>query len=174
MTKAYEDFWKQGFISSITNDSYTIQERFNIESEIKWSNLSSHWEKNICIRNDFNRRQALLEIDVLVAIQMGISIDELIQIYSIQFPVMKSYEDADQYDTKGRRLPNTTRKDPGAKELREALKNHDGKSPVEVSWEIDNGNQTVTKTFYPPFQHVDRIEDYKVAYSVFKERLGIK
>jgi hypothetical protein len=173
LTKAYEDFWKQGFISSITNDSYTIQERFNIESEIKWSNLSNHWEKNICIRNDFNRRQALLEIDVLVAIQMGISIDELIQIYSIQFPVMKSYEDADQYDTKGRRLPNTTRKDPGAKELREALKNHDGKSPVEVSWEIDNGNQTVTKTFYPPFQHVDRIEDYKVAYRVFEERLGL-
>ena len=98
---------------------------------------------------------------------------ELIQVYSVQFPVMKTYEETDQYDTKGRRLPNTTRKDAGAKELREALKNHDGVSPVTVNWEIDNGNQTVTKTFHPPFSHVDRIEDYKTAYRVFSERLGL-
>ncbi|HPE60354.1 MAG TPA: hypothetical protein PLB10_08450 [Thiolinea sp.] len=42
-----------------------------------------------------------------------------------------------------------------------------------MSWDIDNGNQTVTKTFYPPFKHVDRIEDYKTAYRVFSERLGL-
>ena len=87
---------------------------------------------------------------------------------------MKSYEEADQYDIKGRRLPNTTRKDAGAKELREALKNHDGVSSITVNWEIDNGNQTVSKTFYPPFNHVDRIEDYKTAYRVFSKRLGLK
>jgi hypothetical protein len=120
-----------------------------------------------------DRRLAEIEIDVLCAMQIGITVEELIQIYTVQFPVMKSYEEADQYDAKGRRLPNTNRKDAGAKELRDALKNHDGVSPVTVSWEIDNGNQTVTKTFYPPFNHVDRIEDYKTAYRVFSERLGL-
>lgn len=87
---------------------------------------------------------------------------------------MKRYEEADKYDSAGRRLPNTTRKDLGAKELREALKDHDGVSPLTVSWEIDNGNQTVTRTFYPPFSHVDRVEDYRTAYRVFAERLGIE
>ncbi len=91
----------------------------------------------------------------------------------MQFAVVVAYEKADQYDAKGRRLPNTARKDAGAKELRDALHNHDGISPVTVSWDIDNGNQSVTKTFHPPFRHVDRIEDYKTAYRVFSERLGL-
>jgi hypothetical protein len=75
-------------------------------------------------------------------------------------------EDAKQ----GRRLPNTTRKDGGAKELRDALQHHDDHSPITVTWPIDNGNQTVTRTFYPLFRHVDRIEDYRTAYRVMKDR----
>jgi hypothetical protein len=130
-------------------------------------------QKESVLLVDLERRYALIEIDVLVSISLGFSVEELIQIYSIQFAVFKGYEQVDQYDVKGSRLPNTSRKDPGAKELREQLKNHDGISSVTVGWEIDHGNQTVTKTFYPPFKHVDRIEDYKTAYKVFSERLGL-
>ncbi len=138
-----------------------------------WSNLSKDWQPQYSFKNDMLRRQATLEVDVLVTIALNLSVEELIQIYTVQFPILKAYEETDQYDAKGCRLPNTTRKDAGAKELREALKSHDDISPITVSWEIDNGNQTVTKTFYPPFMHVDRIEDYKTAYRVFSERLGL-
>ena len=41
-----------------------------------------------------------------------------------------------------------------------------------MNWYIDNGNQTVTKTFYPPFTPVNRIEDYRRAYRVFQQRLA--
>ena len=74
----------------------------------------------------------------------------------------------------GIRLPNTKRKDAGAKELREALKNHDGDSPIGASWKVDNGNQLVEKTYYPPFKHVDRTEDYRTAYRLFAARLGLE
>jgi hypothetical protein len=77
---------------------------------------------------------------------------------AVKQPPILTAEDAE--DAKqGRRLPNTTRKDAGAKELREALQDHDGHSPV-----------TVTRTFYPPFRHLDRIEDYRTAYRVMKDR----
>ena len=109
---------------------------------------------------------------MLLAIGFGLSVDELIQVYLIQFSALVEYEKFDEYDSCGQRLPNTKRKDAGGKEVRAIRADHDGVSPLTVSWEIDNGNQTVTKTFYPPFSHVDRIEDYRTAYRVFSERLG--
>jgi hypothetical protein len=129
--------------------------------------------KHNTVRNDLERRHAQIEIDVLAALELNMSEEELIQIYSVQFPVMKDYEEADEYDNRGQRLPNTKRKDAGGKEVRAARVDHDDIFPLIVSWEIDNGNQTVTKTFFPPFSHVDRIEDYRTAYRVFSERLGL-
>jgi hypothetical protein len=172
LSSAFADIWKEGFNDSMSNERFVIENPPGFRFESHWKDLSAEWSNNVFFRNDYHRRQAMLEIDVLVAIEINLTIEELIQVYSVQFPVMKTYENFDEYDLHGRRLPNTTRKDAGAKELRDSLANHDGKTPVTVSWEIDNRNQTVTKTFHPPFKHIDRIEDYKVAYRVFKERLG--
>jgi hypothetical protein len=172
LTSEFSGLWEEIFEADYRSDSWTIDDqKLRNREELCWSDLTPKWQRGCAIRSDFSRRQALLEIDVLVALSLGLTLDELVQIYSVQFPVMKAYEEADQYDTTGRRLPNTARKDPGAKELREALTRHDGKAPVTVSWSIDNGNRIVTRTFYPPFTPVDRIADYERAYAVFQERL---
>lgn len=169
----YERIWRQSFDESMISDGYSKRGAGNKRYELDYDELKPEWRKEFSLVTDYSRRIALLELDVLVAIGLNISCGELISIYKSQFPVFFGYENSDLYDSEGARLPSSFRKDAGAKELREALTNHDGKSPVTVTWEIDNGNQTVTKTFYPPFNHVDRIEDYKTAYRVFSERLGL-
>ncbi|MGQ0631961.1 MAG: DNA methyltransferase [Sporichthyaceae bacterium] len=111
---------------------------------------SPAWTEQVPLRRAADRRQALVEIDAIAAVMLGLSADQLVGIYRAQFAAfIKEHESLALFDRFGRHVPN-----PLARDWRRRA------SPAEVI----NGPD---RNFVPPFHGVDREKDLWIAHDHF-------
>jgi len=196
ITEHYETLWDKCWDESFTLNAWTksdprLLNRF-------FTNLTSTWQRNCALRTDYARRQALVEIDILAAMALGLTLDELLTIYRVQFPVMRQYEADTWYDTTGRIVFTASKGLVGVGLSRKAgKKDHpctiihpDGSQEIKpLGWEdichLPTGysvTRTITDDTLPggprekqitsvaPFDKCDREEDYRVAWAEFERR----
>ncbi|WP_367404409.1 Eco57I restriction-modification methylase domain-containing protein [Kocuria marina] len=166
MTEAYGALWSDCWDPAMVRDSWTGgPERLNRPS---LGGVSGKWTPGTPLRLDEDRRQALLEIDAIMAHVTGISIDELCTLYRTQFGVMFAYERGEGqlariYDSNGRLIPSTVRT-----AWNKAGRPEYGLSIADRTYETPEGRQI---TAPEPFRILDRETDMREAYAVFAQRM---
>lgn len=186
LTTHYADLWQEMWDGAYKNETWSLRDK-----RLKpFDQLHEDWSWDIPLRNYFERRQALVEIDVISAMALGLSLQDLEMIYTIQFPVLQQNENDTWYDAEGKivftcskgltgvglgRKRNAKTGMLGWEDIRgEQIdeNTYRGTMPTHTHT-IDPakselyGDQQVT--YYAPYTRCDRIADYRRAWAHFEK-----
>ncbi|MFK7946622.1 MAG: type II restriction endonuclease subunit M, partial [Saprospiraceae bacterium] len=166
LTRPYADLWERHYAAAFAADNWSIAD----ERLKRFDTLTEKWTWDIPLRNYFERRQALIEIDVLSAMALGLSLEELKLIYEVQFPVLQQNEADTWYDTKGNIVFTCSKGLTGVGLDRKAWKTiKDYKAGQTYTHTITKSELYKNKevVYYAPFRKCDRVGDYERAWAFF-------
>jgi len=157
LTIDYKKLWELTFNNDMLFDGFTKKDK-RLSS---WINLSPVWKRDCALRTAYERRQALLELDTLAALALGLTIEELLTIYRIQFPVLQQYEKTNRYDQNGRLVPGEVLK------IAEKEGMDITKPGNSIKYTDPKMYPLMEREYVTPFDTCDREEDMKGAWEHF-------
>ncbi|MGI5293107.1 class I SAM-dependent DNA methyltransferase [Nonomuraea polychroma] len=160
LTSAYADLWARLF-----DPAWASHEAWACE----WPGLqplhevTADWQATTPLRTERARRSALVEIDALVAVWLGMDADALIAAYRGRFPVLQKYEAVTWFDADGHKLAGNARTI-GQRQTKETWAQFEAYQEAPESAPVPDG-------YTAPFYKADREAEYRQAHAVFSERL---
>ena len=159
LTDAYGPLWKELYVEAWSIDEWGVA----WPGLDKINSIEAAWVHDTPLRTERARRAALVELDVLAAIMLEISVNELVALYKSRFPQLVDYESEMWFDRGGRKLA--------------ANFNQWGHGQTKEHWRQleeyleDSGVNPPPDGYAPPFYKADREAEYRQAHAAFSERL---
>ncbi len=167
----YDELWRNVIDIALTDNWAKEDKRLSATPmlEIK--------KERIALVSDFERRQALVELDVLTSLALGLTKEDLVMMYKIQFPVLQSYESDTWYDQNGRIVFTVNRSLTGVGLSRkewEGAKDKTEGSVIQVITDDTMPGGPIERTieYIAPFDRCDREKDYEEVWANFEKRFA--
>ena len=163
LTDAYANLWAECWDEVFLDDS-PILERYDERS------IGPEWTADTPLRRAEDRRNAQAEIDVMVAMMLGVPIEDLCTIYRTQFAVLYDYDHgrsqgAYVYDANGRQMPTPVRQ---AWEKRQRPTSNED-MPLSERTHTHPGSG-VSYVYDLPFRIRDRESDFRRIHTTLTEQ----
>ena len=157
-----------------------------------WQSVQkSPWTPSCALRTDWERRRALVELDALAALALGLTEEELVTIYRVQFPVLQQYEREDRYDRLGRLVPGEVMKmaERHNIDIHAPLNVHTFRGAASlvgeaatpelgmtggIRWLDPKMEPRMDRIYPPPYTKNDRETEMRAAYRKFQESVRAK
>ena len=172
----YKPLWDSVFQGEWMSDSWTM----GVPSHLSpLGAVGRTWTSTTPLRRELERRLALLEVDVLSASMLGITVGEMSAIYRSQFSVLRKHEYSMAFDAEGRRIcKHHHAAGYRQSQLQEQAKNGERGKHWKSVWsmflqyEEDPDSVDWEDQYTAPFTRVDREAEMTRAYNEFQRRLA--
>ncbi|MFI9599382.1 class I SAM-dependent DNA methyltransferase [Streptomyces sp. NPDC052043] len=127
------------------------------------ANLKPVWEYSTPLRSEHERRAALVELDALVSVWLGITADQLAAIFKSRYPQLYDYESATWFDANGRKI---------AADFNTYGHGQTKQDYLDLMAHLENPEHTPPPEGYQaPFYRADREAEMRAAHTHFQARL---
>lgn len=102
LTTAYADLWSELYDPRWPGYESWANEWPHLTTELHEVTLA--WQRDTPLRTEYARRAALVEIDALVAVWLGIDANTLVAMYRARFPIMQDFDRVMWFDANERKI----------------------------------------------------------------------
>ena len=163
LTDAYSDLWEELYDPRWTTTENAWARTWPY-MKTRLHEVTPLWERGTPLRTEYARRAALVEMDALVAVWLGIDADTLITMYRARFPIMQDFDQVTWFDSKERKIAGN----------RYTYGHGQEKAHYEqlLAYNSDKENAPAPDGYTAPFYEVDREKEMREAHDFFSERLN--
>lgn len=171
LNRDYMELWRETW-----DDAYLSDGWLSSDSHLtNWGNhlaSGNEWKWETPLRTQLDRRQALVELDVIVTKALGLSLDDLLLMYRVSFPTMRKYDAETFYDQNGRCVFSVKSGESylSRKEWEEIKDMKEGEFKKTIAETVFSDTPTERTIVYKaPFFKKDREADYREAWEMLEK-----
>ena len=178
LTEHYAPFWGRVYEEGFQRAGWSREDPRLDPGRFR--RLSRAWGMDTPLRTAYARRQALVELDVLAAMMLGMTLEQLLSAYRIQFPTLQQHERDTYYDAAGQIVYAKNHALTGVGVKRQEFEQEMKGAPAGqtfrrvVAEDVLPGGPVEREVAYTaPFDRCDRERDYRTAWEFFKGKYSL-